>query len=76
MSDEHHDGNHEDPVDERPSRPPPRNPFAEPDPDTLDDDLPALIEGRKSAAVAGVIVGLIALVLVVGLCATAAYAFR
>lgn len=74
MSDDRHEDTHEEPVDEGPSKPPPRNPFAEPDPDDP-GGVPALIEGRRSAAIAGVVVGLVALILVVGICVAASFAF-
>lgn len=75
MSDERHDEAHEERIDETSSRPPPRNPFAEPDPEEAIDGIPALIEGRRSAAIAGVVAGLVMLVLVVGLCVVASIAF-
>ena len=65
----------EDADEERPTRPAPRNPFEQRT--VLDeDDAPALIESKRTAAISGVVAGLIALVLVVALCATVAYAFR
>jgi hypothetical protein len=75
MSDERHDEHADEAAADDVTRPQPRNPFEEPD--ELGDDaaLPALIQGRKSAAISGVVVGLIALVLVVGLCVAASFAF-
>lgn len=76
MSDSRHEEDAANSPEEHSSRPPPRNPFLEADP--LDDEQEplALIDSRKSAAISGVIVGLIALILVVALCVTASYAFR
>jgi hypothetical protein len=57
------------------SRPAARNPFADPKTRNADADVPALIESRRTAAFAGVIVGLVALVLVVAICVAASMAF-
>jgi hypothetical protein len=64
-----------DETDDAPSRPPPRNPFAESKPLSDDEALPPLIDNRRTAAITGVVVGLIMLILVVALCVTASYAF-
>jgi len=56
-------------------RPAPRNPFAEPSADDLPPERPALIQTRRSAALAGVIVGLVALFFFVLICVFASYAF-
>lgn len=57
----------------QPERPRPRNPF---DRDASDDlEPPALIETKRSAAIWGVLTGFILLVLVVGICIMANYAF-
>ena len=76
MSEEHNTASGNEQVDESTSRPPPRNPFAEATPLDENEELPALIDDRRTAAVSGVVVGLIALVLVVALCAVTSYAFR
>ena len=76
MSEDRNIGNGDEQAEESPSRPPPRNPFAEAGPLGDDEALPALIDDRRTAALSGVVVGLIALVLVVALCAVTSYAFR
>ena len=76
MSEDHNVDDGDEQVEGTPSRPPPRNPFAEAVPLDENEPLPALIDDRRTAAISGVVVGLIALVLVVALCATASYAFR
>jgi hypothetical protein len=60
---------------EEPRRPAPRNPFAEPDERDFPDDRPALITTRKSAAISGVVVGLVALLFFVLICVAASMAF-
>lgn len=57
------------------TRPAPRNPFANPEERVEFDRPPALIETKKSAAVLGVIVGLIAVLLVGAICIVGAIAF-
>jgi len=75
MTDEQRSDLPEEPEPEAPSRPAPRNPFEQPDPEE-EEGIPALIDNRRTAAISGVIVGLIALLLVVGLCVASSYAFN
>lgn len=57
----------------QPGRPRPRNPF---DRDASDDlEPPALIETKRAAAIWGVLAGVVLLVLVIGICIMANYAF-
>jgi hypothetical protein len=74
MTDEQRTNIPEESESEKPSRPPPRNPFASSDAQR-DDGIPALIDNRRSAAIYGVVFGLIVLLLVVGLCVASSYAF-
>lgn len=68
---DHEDEALEEPV--QPGRPRPRNPF---DTAASDDaDAPALIETKRAAAIWGVLAGVILLVLVIGICVMANYAF-
>lgn len=53
----------------------PRNPFAVPEAAELPLERPALIQTRRSAALAGVVVGLVALFFFVLICVFASYAF-
>lgn len=74
LSEDQRDQAGESDVEQPSSRTPPRNPFAEPElPD--DERPPALIDTRRSAAVSGVVVGLVALFFVVAICALASIAF-
>jgi ABC-type amino acid transport system permease subunit len=57
------------------TRPSPRNPFAGPEERAEFERAPALIETKKSAALLGVIVGLIAVLLVSAICIVGAIAF-
>ncbi|CAN5685945.1 hypothetical protein BH23CHL2_BH23CHL2_03360 [soil metagenome] len=61
-------------AEEPPSRPAPRNPFEEPDPSD-EERGPALIDTRRSAAIMGVVVGLVALFFVVAICVATSIAF-
>ena len=74
MSDERPAERPVDAADATTQRPAPRNPFAEPGAGD-EGDVPALIQGRRSAAIHGVVFGLVMLVLVVGICVMASYAF-
>ncbi len=60
---------------EAPRRPAPRNPFAERGERELPDERPALISTRKSAALSGVVVGLVALLFFVLICVASSMAF-
>lgn len=73
---EERDNQVQDAAENEPSKSPvARNPFADPSERRSKEEGPALIETRKSAAVAGVIVGLVALLLVVAICVAGSMAF-
>ena len=55
--------------------PSPRNPFDESPEDETDNPAPVLFGTQRSAAILGVVVGLVALFFVIAICVAASFAF-
>ncbi len=76
MAEDREDQNQDGDEEVSTNRPAPRNPFANGNERTNDyGDPPVLIDSRRSAAVAGVIVGLVALLFFVAICVLGSIAF-